>query len=1055
MLRIIPEIIPALFAGIALAAAEVDWLNYEKPSPVSRRTDLLTMGHNSLVGSPNFKSELKTAETGELQWVVSSDGQKGWAVFRFGWEPVPRPNGIEMDFTSTLAGDLPLEFFGSFQLSNGGFYRTKSIIKSKKFPMTAGRQTLTIPFSKLGIKPEAASEINAIGLTARQPLKITLHRIRLLFDDEKQANQFAGALNAGMRDRQKPMLEALTARGISCRKIAAISDPFRREKAIWQGLELLGQSEQLRYYGKLNARHRRPDDSAGLLKMNHELQLKLAAAPEQFDDRATVRLQLQTDALIDRTLRELPESERRYTYGADTRFYAPTGEPYRMFGPFFFRAMFSADGPNSWRKEDMRYLAALGFNGIRLFLSWKEMEPERGKLNPAALERNRSIIREAERYGLGVSIDLHWPYPGWFNAGQPGVTRTGAHRARSNSYHWSEALVESWRLLGKAFRDCPNIVAFELPTNETPLANDPEGLKAFPELMREWNDFLKRTYGSREALELAWNHAAVTPEKYALRADENWDDATILPMGFQGESSPDEAYRNNPRIQDYLRWAAEKQRTVSGAIIQAIRESIPAAQGMFQRTIGDMWDKSPIPINYHGIMTCADERVIVGTHYNMGGLNAEKAVSLSLGTYDSEQQMENCGPDVAAHVKLGGGFCPFAFHAIGGGGMLFSDNDWHLKPSVTHLVRKADWIRSYWPEPQNTPTVAIITNSRQEATSGGKTGALPALLRKLGYQVKVYESMRAATSPQLLESAAAVITSADYLDPRLLEQLTARYPGRVLLTGRLDLDAYVRTGELGLPGQLVRQHLFLRRPRVAALADSAGAVNLAGTWEFKPAPKRDGAMLPPAADDRKGWLRKPVPGHWGELGMTGSLTYHVGDGWMRRTFTAPKSLEGQHLQLRIGAIDDIDWVWINGRLVGSTGTDVQNYWMAPREYTIPDGVIHFGRENEIVVGIRNLRDDAGIWRGPVEIRGGFALRIEFAGRKSELLPLSNQATALPLTELADGVKVHGTVTLPDQTRCAALIEQGRFWWFAGDTDWTEESAANQQVLKQFLAHLQP
>ena len=125
MLRIIPEIIPALFAGIALAAAEVDWLNYEKPSPVSRRTDLLTMGHNSLVGSPNFKSELKTAETGELQWVVSSDGQKGWAVFRFGWEPVPRPNGIEMDFTSTLAGDLPLEFFGSFQLSNGGFYRTK------------------------------------------------------------------------------------------------------------------------------------------------------------------------------------------------------------------------------------------------------------------------------------------------------------------------------------------------------------------------------------------------------------------------------------------------------------------------------------------------------------------------------------------------------------------------------------------------------------------------------------------------------------------------------------------------------------------------------------------------------------------------------------------------------------------------------------------------------------------------------------------------------------------------------------------------------------------
>lgn len=114
-----------------------------------------------------------------------------------------------------------------------------------------------------------------------------------------------------------------------------------------------------------------------------------------------------------------------------------------MFGPHFFRALYSP-GLNQWRPWDMRYLAGLGFNGIRLHVIWQKLEPEQGKFDPAFLGMLKDIVREAERYGFGVSVDLHWPYPDWFNRGKPGYELNGK-LAKANSYHWPEALEDSWR----------------------------------------------------------------------------------------------------------------------------------------------------------------------------------------------------------------------------------------------------------------------------------------------------------------------------------------------------------------------------------------------------------------------------------------------------------------------------------------------------------------------------------------------------------------------------------------------------------------------------------
>ena len=266
--------------------------------------------------------------------------------------------------------------------------------------------------------------------------------------------------------------------------------------------------------------------------------------------------------------------------------------------------------------------------------------------------------------------------------------------------------------------------------------------------MEEWNQFLKEKYLTRQQLANAWGNALENPEKYALKGEESWDNNSIMPMAFQGEASPAEALMQNPRFQDYLEFAAKKQVDVSDGIMKALRKSIPDALGMFQRTIGDVWDRSPAPVDYHSIMTCVGENVIPGTHYNMGGLHARKTASISLGAYDSEQQMENNEGAVKAHVRLGNGFSPFAFHAHGGGGMLLCNDLWHLKREVLHLVKNSDYIRNYWAPIPTGPKVSIITNSRLEAASNDLTGSLPSMLESLRCNVKVYESMNVVAHPE-------------------------------------------------------------------------------------------------------------------------------------------------------------------------------------------------------------------------------------------------------------------------------------------------------------------
>ena len=88
------------------------------------------------------------------------------------------------------------------------------------------------------------------------------------------------------------------------------------------------------------------------------------------------------------------------------------------------------------------------------------------------------------------------------------------------------------------------------------------------------------------------------------------------------------------------------------------------------------------------------------------------------------------------------------------------------------------------------------------------------------------------------------------------------------------------------------------------------------------------------------------------------------DGWVwyRRTFVIEEEKDSvvDAASLSLGPVDDQDWTYVNGVLVGTT-----NVWDSPRDYKIPEGILHSGT-NTIAVKILDWGGHSGFWKnGPV------------------------------------------------------------------------------------------
>jgi len=146
--------------------------------------------------------------------------------------------------------------------------------------------------------------------------------------------------------------------------------------------------------------------------------------------------------------------------------------------------------------------------------------------------------------------------------------------------------------------------------------------------------------------------------------------------------------------------------------------------------------------------------------------------------------------------------------------------------------------------------------------------------------------------------------------------------------------------------------------------DLRSIVDLEGSWKFTIGD--DPAWAAVNCDD-SGWDYVTVPGSWE---MNGFLDYN-GFAWYRKTFSVPDDfLDIKHPTLILGPIDDVDEVYLNGRLIGATGEmppAVKTAHRIQRRYVIPPDLIYVNEENVIAIRVFDEYGIGGILEGPVGI----------------------------------------------------------------------------------------
>ncbi|PKL84260.1 MAG: glycoside hydrolase [Ignavibacteriae bacterium HGW-Ignavibacteriae-3] len=136
-------------------------------------------------------------------------------------------------------------------------------------------------------------------------------------------------------------------------------------------------------------------------------------------------------------------------------------------------------------------------------------------------------------------------------------------------------------------------------------------------------------------------------------------------------------------------------------------------------------------------------------------------------------------------------------------------------------------------------------------------------------------------------------------------------------------------------------------------------VNLKGVWKFSIGDDENWSK--PKLDDRD-WETVKAPSAWEEEGFHG----YNGYAWYRKHFLLREDLKGKNLILCLGRIDDVDQVFINGNLIGASGTFPPRYKTAYnvwREYPVPDRFLNSSGENIVAVRIYDAELSGGLIEG--------------------------------------------------------------------------------------------
>lgn len=160
-----------------------------------------------------------------------------------------------------------------------------------------------------------------------------------------------------------------------------------------------------------------------------------------------------------------------------------------------------------------------------------------------------------------------------------------------------------------------------------------------------------------------------------------------------------------------------------------------------------------------------------------------------------------------------------------------------------------------------------------------------------------------------------------------------------------------------------------------ARTDAGAALKAwARVWENWWRSRNSGAAEPWRQSGGDSWRNVPALTAWENWGVP-ALSAYNGMVWYRTRLMLSAEQARRPATLHLGQIDDVDQVWINGRMVG-TGSGAGDL----RHYTVPAGVLRAG-DNDVVVNVLDAYGAGGM-TGPAD-----AVRLELQG-----------AAPIPLTD---------------------------------------------------------
>ena len=251
-----------------------------------------------------------------------------------------------------------------------------------------------------------------------------------------------------------------------------------------------------------------------------------------------------------------------YISETGNRFYDSNGKEVTFFGAVYYHAAYLAEGMSAPCETDFQKMAHQGFNLVRLTLSWKMLEPEKGQFNQTYLIEIDHMIGWCKKYAMYALLDLHttnstaWD-PDW---------------AGSVSDFWNpdtlQELFNVWATLSNRYNNETTVLGYSILCNELSFTNKSSSYYSNISqngLFSSWNSWLETKYDSIEA------YNSTLKSTYSARGELKSDETSWDKIRFPDSVRLDASFEYDSRMASFYSWWAELYYNITQKAVETIR----------------------------------------------------------------------------------------------------------------------------------------------------------------------------------------------------------------------------------------------------------------------------------------------------------------------------------------------------------------------------------------------------------------------------------------------------------------------------------------------------